>query len=53
MVAESDAQRATFAQLRAGAPTELPTANRTLPLAAAGALGILVLLIAILRRRRR
>ncbi|WP_341464570.1 hypothetical protein [Gordonia bronchialis] len=52
MVAESDAQRATFAQLRAGAPTELPTPNRTVPITIAALLGLLAALIVIRRRRR-
>ncbi|MAU84883.1 MAG: hypothetical protein CME34_24105 [Gordonia sp.] len=53
VVAESDAQRATFAQLRAGAPTELPTRNRAVPIIAAGVFGaVLLFVIEILRRRR-
>lgn len=53
VVAESDAQRATFAQLRAGAPTELPSSNYTVPIAAAGIVGLLLLVVAVILRRRR
>ncbi|MEE3852308.1 hypothetical protein VZC37_18350 [Gordonia sp. LSe1-13] len=53
VVAESDAQRATFAQLRSGAPTELPGGSRTAPIVAAGVFGLLLLVVAEILRRRR
>ena len=53
VVAESDAQRATFAQLRSGAPTELPTPNRTAPIVVAALVGLLGALLVVLRRRHR
>jgi len=49
VVAESDAARATFAQLRSGAPTEPPTTNLTPAYAGLAALVALVVFV-VLRR---
>ncbi|GAA1482282.1 hypothetical protein GCM10009624_27220 [Gordonia sinesedis] len=49
VVAQNDAVRATFAQLRAGAPTELPSPSRLVPLVVAGAVGAAGAFAAVLR----
>ncbi|UOG20282.1 hypothetical protein MTX80_13875 [Gordonia amicalis] len=49
VVAESDAARATFAQLRSGAPTEPPTTNLT-P-AYAGLAAVVAMLVFVILRR--
>ena len=49
VVAESDAARATFAQLRSGAPTEPPTTNLT-PAYAGLAAVVAILVFVVLRR---
>ncbi|MDL9935382.1 hypothetical protein QSJ18_01350 [Gordonia sp. ABSL1-1] len=51
-VAEADSRQASFHQLRSGAPTELPTPDRTVPIALTALIGVLVALL-VLRRRRR
>ncbi len=49
VVAESDAARATFAQLRSGSPTEPPTTNLT-P-AYAGLAAVVALIVFVVLRR--